>query len=260
MRLLIGLWLLTGAYPLWYAWRANRHTSLTHALAWAVAAWLVWALAQVAEGAGELTVVPAVRYLALALTGCAEVAVLGARRPGVAAWNFVVGGLLVVVLLPLAQGTVLGGRVQLGGDRGILLMGALLIGWMNYLPTRFAVSASLLSAACAFEMNGLLADTERYRPLVDGLLAAAPWTAWLIAKKPVSATNDVDLHWLEFRDRFGFVWGQRLREQFNRAAYHAHWPIELRWMGLHPAPDEATLAAAQTTLRALMKRFGPDDT
>jgi hypothetical protein len=214
-------------------------------------------MAQLAEIAGFATIVPAVRYLALALTGCAEVAVLGARRPGVAAWNFVIAGLLIVVLLPLAQGTVVGSSVQLGGDRGVLLMGALLIGWMNYVPTRLSLPASLLSAACAFEMIGLLTATDRYQLCVDILLGTIPWAAWLISKRPIPVTNELDRSWLAFRDRYGFVWGQRLREQFNHAAQHAGWPVELTWSGVRPAPDSVTQAACLTALGALMKRFGP---
>src|SRR5437868_1505128 len=85
---------LSGAAPLWAAARANRGTSLAYAVGWAWLAWMAWGLALFAGG-------PAAGHLALGLTGCAGVAVLGARRPGAGAWNFVVVGLLAVVLLPL---------------------------------------------------------------------------------------------------------------------------------------------------------------
>ena len=71
---------LSGGIPLAWSWRANRHTTLVHALNWAVAAWLAWAglaLTPEEQGAGATTA----RYLALCLTGCAGIAVLGARRP-----------------------------------------------------------------------------------------------------------------------------------------------------------------------------------
>src|SRR5882724_5107505 len=82
-------------YPLWRAWRANRGTALGHAVGWAAAAWAAFLFG----GNGALG-----RYVALSLTGCAGVAVLGARRPHVGAWDFVVGSLLAVLLLPVAQG------------------------------------------------------------------------------------------------------------------------------------------------------------
>ncbi len=94
----LSLLLLTGFYPLWRAWRANRRTTLRHAIGWSAAAWTAWVGA---AGLGPDTELA--RYLALALTGCAGVAVLGARRPIVAAWNFVVASLLVVLLWPVVE-------------------------------------------------------------------------------------------------------------------------------------------------------------
>src|SRR5262249_21122194 len=91
--LLFALFLI-GLYPLAQAWWANRRTSLFHAVTGGVGGWLGWLRALVfAERAGNRGVDPP-RYLALCLTGCAGVAVLGARRPHVVAWNFVVLGLL----------------------------------------------------------------------------------------------------------------------------------------------------------------------
>src|SRR6266446_829902 len=104
MRAGMLLLFLAGTYPVWLAWQANRRTSLAHARYWMVAAWVAWggflfyhAGADTAPG----LVLP--RYLALCLTGCAGVAVLGARRPGVAAWDLVVVGLLIVLFLPMIE-------------------------------------------------------------------------------------------------------------------------------------------------------------
>lgn len=258
MQALLGLLFVTGFYPLALAWRANRATSLSHALAWALAAWLGWGLAlAAADGAA----VPAARYLALCLTGCAEVAVLGARRPGVAAWNFVVGGLLVVLALSLAEGFLLrGGAVQLGGVRAAFLAGTLAVGTLNYLPTRLALAAVLLGLGCGLELVDLLRDEERFKAGADFLILLTPWAAWLAARRRTAA-GPVDQVWLDFRDRYGVVWGQRLRDQFNRAAFHAGLPAELSWRGLRSAagvpPGEETQAACLALLQALMKRFGP---
>jgi hypothetical protein len=37
------------------------------------------------------------------LTACGAIAIFGARRPAMGAWNFVVGGLLLILLFPLLQ-------------------------------------------------------------------------------------------------------------------------------------------------------------
>src|SRR5262249_48225547 len=93
-----GLLVLRTLYPLNRAWGASRGTSLTHALAWASGAWLAWLYLAIGPAIwGErVRVVEPARYVALCLTACAGVAVLGARRPALWAWNFVVLGLLVI--------------------------------------------------------------------------------------------------------------------------------------------------------------------
>jgi hypothetical protein len=62
---------------------------------------------------------------------------------------------------------------------------------------------------------------------------------------------------LDFRNRFGGLWALRVRDQFNRAAANAGWPVALRWGGLRSVgyDDDAPLKG----LRALLKRFGPEE-
>ena len=83
----------------------------------------------------------------------------------------------------------------------------------------------------------------------------------MLAGRPQAGVSAFDALWLDFRDRFGVVWGQRTREQFNRAAAHEGWPVALHWDGLvveegKTPPDAAELVAK---LQALLKRFGPED-
>src|SRR5947209_2243184 len=150
---MIGWFLfLSGFYPLWRAWQANRRTTLLQAVNWSVVAWASWAWALL-PGAGDSPAGGTLGYLALCLTGCAGVAVLGARRPGVGAWNFVLVGLLAVLLLPLAERLRAPGPLPLAGPRAVFLAGTLAVGiLLNYLPTRLAAAAGLLALACALEV------------------------------------------------------------------------------------------------------------
>jgi hypothetical protein len=260
------LMLLSAAYPLWAAWRANRRTTLVHAVQWGMVAWAAWGAALAAAvwgGPAELMV----RYLALSLTGCAGVAVLGARRPGVAAWNFVVVGLLAVLLMPLAEGL-----AHLSPPRLLFLGATLAVGLLNYLPTRFAPAVLLLGVGCATEFLTLIVEGAETGVLAGAaragrfLLAVSPWVALARAYAGRRPRSEFDRTWLGFRDRFGLLWGQRLREQFNRAAAHAGWPVQLGWRGLRRARDaeKAALSVEEqkemvATLRALLKRFGPEE-
>lgn len=253
---------LTGVYPLLAAWRGNRRTSLVQAVQWAMMAWAAWGASLAATlWPGPLDVTA--RYVALSLTGCAGVAVLGARRPGVTAWNFVVVGLLAVLLLPLLEGL-----EHLSPPRVFFLGATVAVGLLNYLPTRLAPAVLLLALGCANELLILL----EYEMATEMLwacrffLAISPWIALARAKAGARSRSEFDRLWLGFRDRFGLVWGQRLREQFNRSARHTGWPVHLGWRGLRRLPGtERELSLEEqkelvATLRALLKRFGPEET
>lgn len=263
-----GLILFSAVLVLHRAWRANRWTSLRQAVTWGVGAWGAWSLAACAEyGRGER--VPELRYVALCLTGCAAVAVLGARRPGVGPWNFVVTGLLAVLLLPFAESWVTGKALYLDGVRAVFLGATLAVGVINYLPTRLAGAALGFALGCACEIAVLTAPTHVLSvtylrwPMLHSWPGLVLWSAFGLVRSAAPAPAAFDRLWLDFRNRFGLVWGQRLREQFNNAARHAGWPVVLRWQGLRLTPGAALPAPAVqdellTTLRALMKRFGPE--
>lgn len=265
MSVVVGLILGSGAYPLWQAWRANRRTSLLYAVYWALAAWGAWGGVIFAGDLGISGERSAVRYLAPCLTACAMVAVLGARRPGVEAWNLVVAGLLAVLLLPVAEGFLTGIIVPSGGFRLIFLGAIIAIGVLNYLPTRLGPAAILMAYGCVGEFAELMKlgipQLPEKRTISQGALALVPWVAWGLVRGRPRPDSEINRLWSDFRDRFGLVWGQRLREQFNNAASHAGWPVVLRWNGLQtragaPPPDVAVL---KTTLLALMRRFGANE-
>jgi len=255
---------LSGAYPLARAWHANRATTLHQAICWAAAAWAAWGLAFLAEAVWTGTVLEMIRYLALCLTGCAGVTVLGARRPVVGGWNFVVIGLLACLFLP----TVLVPRhLRDNLPQTLFLAATLAIGILNYLPTRLGPPALLLAVACGVELTNLAGSVrlaQSWEQPARLLLALTPWLAYeRLSWRPVPPAI-FDRVWLDFRDRFGFVWAQRLREQFNCSATNAGWSVVLRWQGLRLVrgsvmPDEAVQKQIVATLCAMLKRFGPPD-
>jgi hypothetical protein len=248
MTVLYALPLLAGAFPLWRAWRANRRTSLAHAVGWAGLAWAAWVAVPLLAATGAVLDVG--RYVALCLTAAVAVAVLGAQRPRVGAWNFVVLGLLAVMLLPLAE-RLFAGNSSLDPIRVVFLCATLAVGVLNYLPTRLGPAALLVAGGCAWEVTVLLAPET---PAGPGwlLLAGGPWVGWIGWAWRAPAGSTFDAVWRDFRDRFGLVWAQRLREQFNRAAANAGWPVYLSWGGLRGPSDEA---AALATLTAMLRRF-----
>jgi hypothetical protein len=254
MQLAYSILTASALYPLWRAWRANRRTALEHAVWWGVAAWAAW-LAAFWFGGGNLG-----PYVALSLTGCAGVAVLGARRPHVGAWDFVVASLFLVLLLPVAQGW---GRPERSVPYLAFLGATVTVGLLNYLPTRLLPAAGLFGIGAGAEMAKLCGGNvdAAFLDWARSLAAVSPWAGLACMTWKRGPAGALDEEWLWFRDRFGVVWGQRSREQFNRAAANAGWPVVLSWHGLEvttekPAPSEGEMLA---TLRAVLKRFGTNE-
>ena len=259
MQIVLIILMVVGLLPIGLALWANRATSLLHALVWTLIAWLSWGTAFLFADLGIPGVEPS-QYVALCLTGCAGVAVLGARRPHVFAWNFVVLGLFAVMALPLVETHIIGTQ-SLGGLRIFFIAGTIAVGLLNYLPTRLGPAAAVLMLVCSFEVAQLnqparLVILYAPPPRFDWLLPIIPWIAWSCLKYDDSQRSAFDRLWLSFRDRWGFVWSQRVREQFNNAAENAGWPVKLTWQGLvreteAPANEEKY----QATLHATMQRF-----
>ncbi len=240
-----------GFWPLYRAWQANRRTTLRDAILWAGAAWLSWGFAVADLDNADLA------YLALSLTGCAGVAVLGARRPHVFAWNFVVLGLCFVMTLPVVEGIVIQVH-SFNVERKVFLAGILIVALGNYAPTRFYAASLAAAVGCLlFYANiiGPSAFDALPLPVTSGMLGAivvalVPWLAWM-AGPPLGRT-DLDRDWFAFRDRFGFVWGARVREQFNAAAKNAGIGVQLGWRGF---VWSERIDEARSILKALTKRF-----
>jgi hypothetical protein len=261
---------LTAMYPLGRAWQANRQTSLLYTTYWAISAWAAWGLAIASAIDWPSLSATASCHLALSLTGCAAVAVLGARRPGAAPWNFVVAALLAVDLLPLAESQLTAGILQLNSYRLICLAAPLAVGVLNYLPTSLAPAALALFFGCALQLASLVAsaqaDPTHGLTLQAGWIALVftPWIAFASVRAAKPPASEFDRLWVSFRNRFGFVWAQRAREQFNRSAANANWPVVLRWQGIRLLPgslppEPPAQTAMLAVLQAILKRFGPED-
>jgi hypothetical protein len=262
MNVILFIIYFSGLGPMTWAWHVNRSTSLVYAVRWAILAWTGWVTNVFLIDSHSIEAGHLAAYVALSLTGCAGVAVLGARRPHVGAWNFVVLGLLAVMILPLAE-EFLVGPDTVGPLRFVFLAATLAVGILNYLPTCFAPAVALLVFGGGGELLLLAGvsknhyDPEKVHVVSLVGLSLVPWAAFSGWRCRARATNAVDRLWLDFRNRFGLFWGQRVREQFNRSAANAGWMAFLSWRGLRgPGPlDPSAEKDMLQTLDALLKRF-----
>jgi hypothetical protein len=255
------------------AWAAVQGTSLRLAWAWALAATLLITLAWITTGA--LQTIPSpwddmLWYGVAELLLCPQIAVLGARRPGVAVWNwFVLLPLLAVLGWPVAAAALAGARpgsfiLETPPLVGILLV--LLMGTGNYAGTRFRLPFSLLVPCSVVLILISLKSSSLLTPPMSRALAvwcvgAAAAIAWRAARRPGAVRTGPDRVWHDFRDQFGIVWAQRVRERINERSTQEHWPVRLERSGFVAQTDGAAgvVAAAdpriEHTLRWLLRRF-----
>lgn len=253
---------LSGAFPLVGAIRANLSTSLRQTVMWAAGAWVMWGLSWASLLWGNHSQALVGAYLGLCLTGCAVIAVMGARRPGMQAWNVVVSGLLAVLALPLLEGQ--GTLRYLSLAQLIFLSAILTLGLLNYLPTRMGLGALLIAGGVTITFVGMVhapwrVELQRWvLPGTWGLIGLGLWSGWFLRRR---GGDEPDSLWCDFRDRYGAVWALRFREQFNQSAKHSNVPVELVWQGMQWKGEKSEAGSEQVmkTLNGLLKRFRAED-
>ena len=235
-----------------------------------VSAVLIWAtvwgttvLTAIVEGG----VADRLWYFCSVLMLCPAIAVLGARKPGVQAWNWFVLVPLVLVLgfpamaLRGSSSLTAGLQMELPAAMGFGLV--LVMGAGNYFGTRFTLAAGLSSLSLLLIVGSVTSSVSEFFPsevhsriggtfcLSAAFITAARRTKrthryWISLKKStpavansrgaesetnplltLPATHLLNPIWIDFRDDFGIVWSRRIMDRINRTAEEEHWPIRL---------------------------------
>jgi hypothetical protein len=228
---------------------ANWRRPLLYGVIWALFGWTVACVLVIAG--------PSLHFVALTLFGCASVAVLGARNPNAAAWQFVVCGLAVVLMLPQFEASIRDCPIDFSGVRWAFVCGLGAFASLNYLFTRLAFPIILL--AVGGTLTFFIPKPTDGEPIaifghLFGLVCiwSAPAVGWVSFWDRCRDKSPTSRLWLDFRDRYGAVWALRVMEQFNRSAANAGSEKTIKWNGLNGIDD----AAAYERLTALLKRFG----
>jgi hypothetical protein len=252
--------------------RSVWSTSLQSTALWAVVLVCAWLAAAVADWLGDMAEITRghVRLLGAVIALMPGTAVLGARQPGHRAWNFIVLSLLGVFSLPILEQWVMrrpleSSRVGFDLPRFVFYAVVVAVSVGSYLPTRRRYAALLMalgvmsSAVAVGPWSITPIESDVLVGLARCLVGVSAWTA--LWSRGVPATSDFDRTWLRFRERWGVLWAQRVRERWNDAARHYRWPARLEWPGLVPAPDTTQLpqAAMLDQLLVLLRRFGPPE-
>jgi hypothetical protein len=241
-----------------YAARQMRGSTLVAPLVWAglsVISVCAVELAALAAGeGGARNWLPAVRFIAAVSSLCPAIALLGAKRPQSRAWQFILLTLIGILSQPAIVSLLMhyGEPVTLHAARRWFLAVLMLIGVVNYLPTRFVFSGALVCAAQALLLWGYLPGTEITIDAATGatrvwwaLICTSAACALALTKWPRarSSASPWDQLWIDFRNAYGIVWSLRVEERLNASLAAAGENARLGWNGFEIAPQPAQAAS-----------------
>jgi hypothetical protein len=259
--------------------RAIFQTTLAAAWWWTLAALAAWSSIEiVAANAGAAATGPsfaAFHFAALALSFCPIVALIGAKRPQHAAWNFVVLALWCIVALPAAEAIFSHGRVLIGFFRGLFLGALILLLPVNFVPTRYWPAALLVAAGQTLGLSPQLHVVGQSAVLPYVRLIAPPtavglllcslglFTAWALSRGQRKTALALDLLWLDFRDSLGLFWSLRVQERINALTKQHGWDLELAWSGFRrkssneplPSIEPSIERTLRISFKGLLRRF-----
>jgi len=274
-------WLMTGlaAMNCWQVLRQRPlHTGMTSVYSWFWTQISALVLLAAAVLSGPFALLnPAwtsgLQYLAAILMLTPAVCLLGARRPGVAAWQW-------FVVLPLVFVLAWPGAIQIVNSRGRIpielslpaLSGFLLVALMSTAPGL----GRGMTVACLLQLGTTLTAVS---PVVPWL-PRAPWLFLSAASVQLLATvlagrclkrhharlrQSASLHqqttqlWLLFQDIYGMIWAQRLLDRAREFERTEKWACSLTLDGFTtlatPAETEQAIARTLPAFRWLLGRF-----
>lgn len=262
-----------------------RSSTLIAPLLWGMAAMLV--VGFVASGRESLAARQPLapwEFALCCLTLCPTVSVMGAKRPQDLGWNFVVLALWGVVVLPAVETFLIhpDQRLFVGPARGCMLWALIALAPINYVPTRFWLSALVVPCAQVLMLGEYLPGIKHWHqqmvrdPVALGamLILVVPFLASICSplswwqKEP--APLGLSQTWIRFRDAFGLLWGLRFVERVNQAADQAKLPVWLSWSGLRNREtgelvkednalslEPAAASIFRTAMHGMLRRFWP---
>ena len=250
------------------AWRV-RGTTAVPAAAWAMVAATsfvgleAWAAR---GGLAEPSAEASARLVAVALSVCPAMSLLGAKRPQHGVWQVIVASLAVVIAMPAASAAVV--RPGSLPDVHLLARGFLLVlavaGWVNFLGTGRVTAATLLTLGLLLLSRPFLPGVDTAGSLAaswaDVLGAAAAAVGAVAAMLPTKPGVDASITtpFVALRDTIGSAWSLRIAERFNATAESRGWPCRLSLAGLSAGgdpDDDGWRLQADRVFESLMRRF-----
>lgn len=250
-----------------------KGTTLTAPLNWATLSALLLLIASFYLGEDSLIqnklLQAAIWYIVGCSTFCPLMAVLGAKRPQNLGWQWVVATLWLILVWPALQALALpaGPRLELFAAWRLFLLALIVLGLLNYLPTRHWLAALFTAAGQGLLLGEYLehelSSPWRFSIALGSLLVASVLVMLRRTKVPEDRSiNQLTQRWLSFRNAYGAFWGLRIMQRVNETGELRHWPVHLTWFGFEPKTDRESreltqdeLAEIEQTLDSLLRRF-----
>lgn len=248
-------------------------TSLTPAWWWTIPAMLVWSASTIiGENAGGT--LDYLAYASVVLMLAPFVAVLGARRPGVGAWNwFVVLPMIVVLQWPAVSAVAMGSIREsfvlpqpMSFGVGLVMV----MGLGNYFGTRFTAPVLLFGVGPAIILRSLVLPGMKRSPeiadcvIYANIAIAAAAVVFLVRSRPavhaaeraLERRQQLDSIWHDFQQLFGVVWSKRLMDRLNQFAQRENWSGTFGLDGFQLRDGETSIDdAAVSRIRWVLRRF-----
>jgi hypothetical protein len=239
-----SLWLICTLVLMWRIRREVEGTTLLAAWRWAWSGWCLWAVGWCCE------FIPAVPngvrdqiwYAVALLLLAALISILGAKRPGSRAWNFVTFSMLLTLSWPALFSWLHGwppAPMRLMEPALWAYAVVCVMGLGNYVGTRFLWSALWLGLALSWLVMPYSGWAPEILPTPTGCrmratLCAGLSVIWpcLLAASSRAFLAPWDRVWVDFVNMFGIVWGRRIQDRFNETARQSKWGVKLDFYGL----------------------------
>ena len=253
--------------------------TVKHSWRWALVAALSL-LVSVAMSGLLFAISPAVssllQLLSVTLMLTPAVSTLGARNPGVSAWQIFVVVPLIIVLLWPGLSDLISSRGQeplrlgvpaFSGLCLVLLMSmSTCVGTSLTFASLFFFSAVSLGLFPAMGWMDLISPWQSAIPfllLIAIVLAARSIRIRVRAIETAGTRSElVDATWALFQDLYGLVWARRIQERVNQFASGEKWSVLLTHEGFRDengrAPSDEELEKPRDALKWVMSRFADD--
>lgn len=220
----------------------------------------------------------AIIYLVTISTCLPIVAVLGAKKPQNLPWQWIVGGLWVILAIPAFNAIIHGQpSFELGSIWGCLLIVLIILPVGNYCVTRYRFSALLIAImqTLLFLDCGRLTIGDFAQGVFDRIPIRTTTLALMIAligillayfatvRRRSRVSQPLGHVWHEFSQLYGILWSKRVADRVEHLCAQSHPSILLGQNGFTQRSDaqefsdtlEHVPAEVEETLKHLLLRF-----